>query len=828
MSRALRFRLRSCCRLSAVALLLLAGLVPLAGCTDNDSAVQGKATLTAAKNGPVEESLTARQVLERMAKTYREAVTYTDRGIARVQYTQGDKPTKVEFPFSVTFAQPNRLWLKAYEGEIVCDGKRLCALHESVHGYVRTAPAPEKLTIPKVYADEFLWTMLNERQAGGALQLELLLNDKFLDTVLGGATGEPELLDADAFDIETCYRLKLPTPQGDMLFWVGKRSFLLRRVEHPVDEFRKMLEQEGPVRDVSISAEFLSAKLNEPLEEHAFRFVPPEGAKEVKQFIGPAPADIMGKKVGDFEFTSLAGGQKITTKSLEGKVIVLDFWASWCTFCLQKMPDVAKAYEKFKDNDKVRFLAVSIDQPNVTDDQLKAKLAELKVDLPLARDPQMTAFSVFKIPGVPARIILGPDGTLQAGTVGLPPPGVDPVADVIGKVEALLAGKDLFAATLAEFERSMQEPPVEPKEAHQPTEMPEVQIQPKSDPQTLKLQTRWVCKEVVNPGNLLVVESGAGAPKLYAIDSMRAIAEINPADGSLVARHEPNIPKDVALAFLRTAANRDGQRFFAASAVGQTQVFVFDDKWQLHATYSIGRSGTPSQDGDTPSHQENAIGDARLVDLDGDGQLELAVGCLGKAGVRVVSTQGQEIWQDEKSRDVVSLAVSPADQQGHRKLLCICPSGVAVLDHAGKPSGEISTGERHLRWLTSARLAGADEAYAGFAFAKASPEAPVTDALIGIDLAGKELWSYALPTGQQPWLEQLAAGRIVAGQRHWLAAAADGSLHFVSADGKLLDRFSVGTALSGFAAVEVDNQSLLILATGDRLEAWRVETKTGQ
>src|SRR5207248_3559449 len=102
--------------------------------------------------------------------SYRQAVTYLDRGVARIEYQLNGKENKHEFPFSVAFAQPNRLVLQAYEGKVVCDGKRVFALHEAVHGYVRTAVAPEKLTAGKIYGDEFLWSQLNERQVGGPLQ----------------------------------------------------------------------------------------------------------------------------------------------------------------------------------------------------------------------------------------------------------------------------------------------------------------------------------------------------------------------------------------------------------------------------------------------------------------------------------------------------------------------------------------------------------------------------------------------------------------------------------------------------------------------------------
>ncbi len=803
-----------------IALCALLALVLLTGCNRSKGDGGGptsNATLTSSTTTQAAPT-SGRELLERVAAAYRQAVTYSDHGVARVEYTLDDKDTKHEFPFSVTFAQPNRLWLKAYEGEVVCDGQRVSAIHESVRGYVRTADAPERLTPAKVYGDTFLGRALNERQVGGPLQLEFLLNDKVLDYLLADVSGEPELLEPASLGAQPCYRVQLAMRQGKTVFWIDQATSILRRIEYPTDEFREMLAQDGKVGNIVVMADFADAKFNEPLADDAFRFQRPDGAKEVKQFVGPAPSDVMGKKPGGFEFTSLSatgGDAKITHKTLEGKVVVLDFWATWCEYCQQKMPDIVKVYEKYKDNDRVRFLLVSIDQPEVTAEQVKAKLAELKIDLPAARDEQFHSFSVFKVPGIPSRIVIGTNGTIQFGAVGLTAQGVDPVAELSGKIDALLADKDLYAEMIAEFEKAMLEPPPEPAEPGDAPAQPQVKIAPQSDPATVKLTPQWTCGETVQPGNLLVLPTADGPPKLLAIDNFHTVLEINPADGKVVAKHDLKLPQETAVAFLRTAVDGQGQRFFAAAAIGQPQVFVLDEQWQPVAHYP-------------PKGTQAAVGDAQLADLDGDGKLELCVGFLQQTGVHAATLQGQKLWAAEKIANVVSLAVGPPDGDKHRKLLCVHePGKVTPIDHQGNAGTETTIGQRAVRWLLAARLDGDTDALAGFAYvSRDGNNAQVTDAVIGVDLAtSKDVWTYPLPTGQQPWLEQLATGRVVGGQRHWIAAAADGSLHFVAADGKPLDQFNIGAAVTGFAALELDGKPLLVVAAGERLRAWVVEPK---
>jgi hypothetical protein len=414
------------------------------------------------------------------------------------------------------------------------------------------------------------------------------------------------------------------------------------------------------------------------------------------------------------------------------------------------------------------------------------------------------------VPGIPSRIVIGADGTIQAGAVGLTAQGVDPVAELSGKIEALLAGKNLYAEMIAEFEKSMMQPPPEPTDPADAPPQAEAKVAPQSEPQTVKLTPRWTCGDAMQPGNLLVIVPADGPAKLLAIDNFHSVLEINPSDGKVVARHELKLPTDRVAAFLRTAVDGQGKRFYAVSAVGQAQAFVYDEAWQPLGHYP-------------PNGTQTAIGDVQLADLDSDGKLELCVGFLQQYGVHAASLQGQKLWSNEKIANVVSIAVT-----SDHKLLCVHePGKLTSIDQQGNAGAPTAIGQRALRWLVSARLEGDTDSWAGCAYvAPEGDPAQATDAVIGVDLAaGKDRWTYPLPAGQQPWIEQLGAGRVIGAQRHWIAAGADGSLHFVAADGKPLDRFHVGAAVTGFAAIEIDGKPHLMIAAGDKLRAWQVEPK---
>jgi len=64
----------------------------------------------------------------------------------------------------------------------------------------------------------------------------------------------------------------------------------------------------------------------------------------------------------ELEFTDASSGSTISMGTLKGKVVVVDFWATWCVPCVAELPAMKKLYEKFH-GQGVEFLGVSLDQP---------------------------------------------------------------------------------------------------------------------------------------------------------------------------------------------------------------------------------------------------------------------------------------------------------------------------------------------------------------------------------------------------------------------------------------------------------------------------------
>lgn len=82
--------------------------------------------------------------------------------------------------------------------------------------------------------------------------------------------------------------------------------------------------------------------------------------EDINRIINPSKTLEVGKQLMDFSLTNNKK-ELISTKDFRGKVLLIDFWASWCAPCRKQNPDLLKVYEEFKNND-FEIIGVSIDK----------------------------------------------------------------------------------------------------------------------------------------------------------------------------------------------------------------------------------------------------------------------------------------------------------------------------------------------------------------------------------------------------------------------------------------------------------------------------------
>jgi thiol-disulfide isomerase/thioredoxin len=105
----------------------------------------------------------------------------------------------------------------------------------------------------------------------------------------------------------------------------------------------------------------------------------------------------------------LLGGGAYDPATHAGKVVVVNFWGSWCAPCRAEAADLNAAYEATKDSG-VAFLGINIRDPNK--DQAVAFVENFKVPYPSIYDPKSKLALEFDVPptGIPNTLVLGKDG----------------------------------------------------------------------------------------------------------------------------------------------------------------------------------------------------------------------------------------------------------------------------------------------------------------------------------------------------------------------------------------------------------------------------------
>jgi len=795
----------------AIGLLAALAVLLTAGCTSDTPSPSQQASPDPAAAKP---DLTARQLLEQVQATYRDARTYQDAGQLRFRLALGDQPVDETVNFSVAFERPNKLRAHVYQATIVADGNQIFAsvAEPELQGQVLETPAPADLTMQSLLADEILLGVLTQGIAGGSPQLSLLLNEDVIQAFLEDAE-EPRYLTPAEFDSHPCLRVEIPRKDGVLVVWVDRQNHLIRRLDYPVEGLRAEYAKQGQVGELALWGEFPGAQINAPIDSLAFRFETPDDARRVQRLtaIQPPqpPSKLLGQNAADFTFRGL-DGTPVDRKSLEGKVVVLDIWATWCEPCLESLPNLQKVYEKFRDNDRVAILAVSIDAPDVEDQKLRDAFANLGLQVPIVRDPDLQLRERFQVDGIPNLLILGPDGKVEDNEIGFNP---NLAEDLPQRIEKLLAGESIYSDTLAryedrraEYEQTLSQ--VQQLAATSPDGIPRAVTAEHSDPTAFSLSKLWNSDALKQPGNILVLENADAAPHFLVIDGWKSAVELD-SDGQTVATHDLALPERIVASFLRTAVDGQGKRYYLAAASNQPQLFLFDQDWRPLLAY--------------PAEEESVeIMDAQLVDLDGDGTLEIIVGYWGITGVQGVSLKGERIWQNRSIENVTRLAITAPDDQGHRSIWCTQARGtIAPLDYQGENGADIAVSDRFVRWIVAADLdQDRRSEYCGVALTAAG-----TDVALGISPTGRERWHYLLPAGihEQP-IELVTSGYLLSpSQGQWVIASADGAVHVIGMDGKLVDRFNYGQQLCGIVVVRHGEEATIVVSSAQGVDAWRVE-----
>ncbi|OGL06529.1 MAG: hypothetical protein A3I03_08285 [Candidatus Rokubacteria bacterium RIFCSPLOWO2_02_FULL_68_19] len=116
----------------------------------------------------------------------------------------------------------------------------------------------------------------------------------------------------------------------------------------------------------------------------------------------------------EFSIPTLAG-TTLRLADYRGKVVFLNFWATWCPPCKEEMPAMERLYQRYKDKGFV-VLAVSVDAegPPI----VNPFVMEYKLTFPIGLDPKMAVAESYGVRGLPTSFLVDKRGTLVGLALG--------------------------------------------------------------------------------------------------------------------------------------------------------------------------------------------------------------------------------------------------------------------------------------------------------------------------------------------------------------------------------------------------------------------------
>ena len=363
---------------------------------------------------------------------------------------QADCAWSVQYPSTpgttqkrvIRYARPNRFKIVSsgaqthFEQTSVSDGKKLVEYSSFPGMGAMNYPAPASLSVAasmQMQHPMFCGTLLY-KFFGGAAQYAALVDERKMPLKPGPAV---------TLDGQPCKTITF-WAQGSMYgkteVAIGAQDNLVHRIRYGseplLEQTRKMMQSPQMKAQMAQAAKGVSMEklqqmmptssqtteayshilVGQPIAPAVFAAAAPKGMKETNLMgrrAAASPLVSLGKPAPDIAVTGMDGAQK-RLSDFRGKVVLIDFWATWCPPCRKSLPETQRFHTEYGGKG-LAVLAVSNEQkPTVT-----SFLAQNKYTFPAYLDRGSVAERAYHVTGIPSVAVIDRSGRLSAFIVGL-------------------------------------------------------------------------------------------------------------------------------------------------------------------------------------------------------------------------------------------------------------------------------------------------------------------------------------------------------------------------------------------------------------------------